>query len=583
MLRARLVRCALMLAAAVLAACGDDDDPTGTSINPPLGLSVTATGATTTRVTFNSAAGDNSYVIERAEAASGTFASAGTVQAPATPGVVTFDDTGLQPSTAYRYRVAAVRGSQQSSFTAEQSATTKGPGENATKDVVGDITTNTTWHVDTTYLIKGFAHVANGATLTIEAGTRIQGDFNTLGASLFVLRGAKIIAQGTATQPIVFTSSRPAGQRQPGDWGGVVIVGNATDARTGVEIEVEGTNQVAGNAPGTNYKVTYHGGTTDTDNSGELRYVRVEFAGFAISNGNELNSFTFAAVGSGTRLSYLQAMAGLDDSFEWFGGTVDGDHLVSYETGDDHFDMSEGFRGRLQYLIAFQSTVLTQRSGSGSPASDPQGIENDGCPSTSAGCTLGHNTTPFTTPVVANFTMVGTGDAASSGTTGGVGLLVRRGSGGYYLNGLLARWPRGAFSIRDPETYVRAGSVTVPDLATADLAMRNILFAETSTAFQTGTGQSGSFDLAANALVQEAGATSTLFTAFPATVSGTTTAAAFDWTPPAGSAAASGGMATFTGKLAAAAGTAVAGTSYRGAAQPGGAKWWQGWTVYARN
>ena len=580
MFRARLARCCLLLAAAALAACGDDDDPTGTSINPPLGLSVTPTGATTARVTFNSAAGDNSYVIERAEGASGSFAAAGTVQAPATPGTVTFDDTGLQPSTMYRYRVAAVRGSQQSSFTAEQSATTKGPGENATKDVAGDITSNTTWSVDTTYLIKGFVHVANGATLTIQAGTRIQGDFNTLGASLFVLRGAKIIAQGTAAQPIVFTSSRAAGQRQPGDWGGLIIVGNATDARTGVEIEVEGTNQVAGNTPGTNYKVTYHGGTTDTDNSGELRYVRVEFAGYAPSTGNELNSFTFAAVGSGTKLSFLQSMAGLDDSFEWFGGTVDADHLVSYESGDDHFDMSEGFRGRLQYLIAFQSTVLTQRSGSGSPSTDPQGIENDGCPSTAAGCTLGHNTTPFTTPVVANFTLIGTGDVASSASGGGFGILVRRGSGGWYVNGVLARWPRGAFTMRDPETYLRAGSVTTPDLTTADLAMRNILFAETSTAFQAG--QAGAFDLAANSLTQEAGATTTLFTAFPATVTATTTAAAFDWTPPAGSPAASGGLATFTGKLSAAAGSVVTGTSYRGAAQPGGAKWWQGWTVYTR-
>jgi hypothetical protein len=102
--------------------------------------------------------------------------------------------------------------------------------------------------------------------------------------------------------------------------------------------------------------------------------VRVEYAGYAPSINNELNSFSFAAVGSGTKLSFLQAMAGLDDSFEFWGGAVDATNLVSYEAGDDHFDMSEGFQGRLQYLIALQTTRLTPRTLAGSPSSDPQGI-----------------------------------------------------------------------------------------------------------------------------------------------------------------------------------------------------------------
>src|SRR5215207_11361833 len=113
-------------------------------------------------------------------------------------------------------------------------------------------------------------------------------------------------------------------------------------------------------------------------------------------------------------------MSGLDDSFEFFVGSLTGDHLVSYEAGDDHFDMSEGFRGKLQYLIALQTTQLTPRTGSGSLASDPEGIENDGC--NGSGCDAGPNSTPFTTPVVANFTLVGTGDVASSGTAGGIGM-----------------------------------------------------------------------------------------------------------------------------------------------------------------
>ena len=451
-------------------------------------------------------------------------------------------------------------------------------------DITQDITTSRTLFAETTYTLKGFIHVANGATLTIQPGTVIQGDFNTLGSSLFILRGAKIQAAGTADKPIVFTSSQPVGSRKPGDWGGLVIVGNAISNRTGT-IEVEGTNTVAGSASGTNYQVVYSGGTDNNDSSGELKYVRVEFAGFAPSLNNELNSFTFGAVGRGTKVSYVQAMAGLDDSFEFFGGAVDGDHLVSYEAGDDNFDMSEGYVGRLQYVISLNTTVLTQRAGAGSPASDPEGVENDGC--NGSGCTNGFNQQPYTVPVIANFTLIGTNDAASSGSSGGYGMMLRRGTGGYYVNGIIARYPRAGISLRDPETYARAGSVATPDMATTDLATRNILFVETPTMFQAGAGQN-SFDAAGNALVSSAATTASIFTAFPASITSTTTEAAFDWTPAAASAAASGGLATFSGKLAAATasatatGNSIAGTAYVGAAAPGGTKWWQGWTRYSR-
>jgi hypothetical protein len=356
-------------------------------------------------------------------------------------------------------------------------------------------------------------------------------------------------------------------------------VGNAVINRTGVEVEIEGTNTATGSAPGTNYKITYSGGATPTDNSGELRYVRVEYAGYAPSVNNELNSFSFAAVGSGTKLSYLQALAGLDDSFEFWGGSVDATNLVSYEAGDDHFDMSEGFNGRLQYLIALQTARLTARTGAGSPSSDPQGIENDGCEG--AGCTNGRNTTPFTTPVVANFTLIGTNDVATSGSSGGVGVLLRRGTGGFYVNGLVSRWPRAAISIRDSETFLRAASSITPDLATTDLAVRNVLIAESALAFQAGNGQNA-FDMTTNSIAQDPALTTAIFTAFPASFGGSTTAAALDWTPIATSAAASGGLTTFTGKLSAAAGTAVTATAYRGAAAPGGTKWWAGWTVYSQ-
>jgi hypothetical protein len=457
--------------------------------------------------------------------------------------------------------------------------------------ITGDITANRTLYAETTYTISGFVHVANGATLTIQPGTTIRGDYATLGSSLFILRGARIVAVGTATAPIVFTSSQAAGARAPGDWGGLIIVGNAVTNKVATGgVEIEGTGTVAGTTPGTNYRVTYDGGTVNTDNSGELSYVRVEYAGYAPSLNQELNTFTFAAVGSGTKLSYLQALAGLDDSFEWFGGAVDAHHLVSYEAGDDHFDMSEGYSGRLQHLIAFQSTQLTARSGAGSASSDPQGIENDGCDGT--GCTNGQNSTPLTTPLVANFTLVGTGSTTTSGSSGGVGMMIRRGAGGYYVNGLIARWPRAAVSIRDNNTYARAGSTASPDLATTDLAVRNVVAIESPTFFQaaSGTTVQNSFDMTANALTNNTTVLATaLFTAFPATTTAATTQAAIDWAPTAGSVAATGGMTAFTGRIstraaaAAPTGHTFAGTGYVGAAAPGGTKWWQGWTRYSWN
>jgi hypothetical protein len=575
------------MATIVLAACSNDDSPTENSVPVVLGAQATPNPAASTTsiiVTFQSRAGDNSFDIERAEGASGgTFAQVGTVRAPATPGTVTYTDNNLKVNTTYRYRVIAVRGAKTSDPSGEFVATTGNFGGGGNVDVSADITSNTTWTSDKTYTLKGFIHVGNGATLTIQPGTKIVGDFNTLGSSLFILRGAKINAVGTADAPIVFTSSRAPGQRQPGDWGGLILIGNAKINRSGT-VTVEGTG-TDGNAiaSGKNYTLSYSGGTADDDNSGTLSYVRVEFAGYAPQLDAELNSFTFAAVGSGTRVSYLQALGGLDDAYEFFGGGLVGDHLVSYETGDDHFDMSEGFRGKLQYLIALQTTQLTPRTGGGSLASDPEGIENDGC--AGSGCDLGFNSTPFTVPVIANFTLIGTGDAATSGSSGGLGMMLRRGTGGFYVNGIVARYPRGGVSLRDADTYARAGSTATPDLATADLAIRNVLFTENGSVFQgaNGTNVQNAFDMTGNGLVASTTTTSALFAAFPATVSTSTAASAFDWTPAASSPIASGGLATFSGKLAAAAGSTVAGTAYIGAAQPGGTKWWQGWTVYARN
>jgi hypothetical protein len=567
----RLTRiCAATLAATIFAAgCSDSTEP---GPKPVIGVTVTAVGPSTIRVTFTGRKGE-SYDLERASGATGAFASVHTFATLNAAGQQTYDDTGLDLHAAYRYRVVTVRGGSRSEPSAEAGTTTG----SVSVQITSDITSNRTLYADTVYTLKGFIHVLNGATLTIQAGTLIQGDYETLGSSLFIMRGARIQAVGTAANPIVFTSSRAPGQRQPGDWGGLIIVGNAPINRSGT-IEVEGTNTNVNN----NYQVVYSGGNTSTDNSGTLSYVRVEFGGYAPSLNNELNSFTFAAVGSGTRASYLQAIAGLDDSFEWFGGGFDMDHLVAYESGDDMFDMSEGFAGRMQYLIGINTTVLTPRTGSGSPASDPQGIENDGC--NGAGCDLGFNSTPLTIPVVANFTLVGTGSTATSGSSGGIGMMLRRGAGGYYVNGVVARFPRFGVSLRDAETYVRAGSAAIPNLATADLAVRNVLFSEVPVVFEpAGSSVQNSFDLAGNGLINSATAAASLLTALPAAGGIPSGVSAFDWTPAAGSAIASGGLTTFPGKLLTAAGSFVVPTSYLGAADPAGAKWWAGWTVYNRN
>src|SRR5690606_14198120 len=189
------------------------------------------------------------------------------------------------------------------------------------------------------------------------------------------------------------------------------------------------------------------------------------------------NSFTFAAVGRGTTLEYLQSVSGLDDSFEWFGGTVNGKYLVSYESGDDHFDGSEGYRGMNQFLIGLQTTYLTPRAGAGAVSTDPQGFEIDGCngggcvaPSGANAQSAGRDEGLWNMNVFANFTLIGVPNGVSVANNGGVGLVLRRGTGGYYLNGVVARWPRGAISMRDSTTNNR--------FQVDSLIVRNLYFAE---------------------------------------------------------------------------------------------------------
>ena len=581
----RALTIAVVLAGSFATACKSDSTTAPVAPNPILGFSVVARGSTSVQYTFTTVPGDASYEVQRAEGTTGSFASDTVITAPAASTAITVTRSGLKVNTPYRFRVVTTKGSLQSIPSSEQSASTLNVG-NAGADITTDITANRTLFADTVYTLKGFIHVANGATLTIQPGAKIQGDFATVGSSLWILRGAKLQAVGTADLPIVFTSSRAAGTRQPGDWGGLLMIGNAIDNRSGA-INIEGSGvDGATVVGGKNYFVQYNGGTVATDNSGTLNYVRVEFAGYATLIDQEFNSFTLAAIGSGTRMSYVEALAGLDDSFEFFGGGFDFDHAVAFETADDMFDMSEGWSGRMQYLIGYNSVQLVPRTGAGFYSVDIQGIENDGCNGT--GCDLGFNTTPYTIPLVANYTLIGCGDVACSGTGGGYGAMLRRGTGGYYVNGVLARWPRGGISLRDSLTFVRAALAPVPDVNTSDLIVRNNYFAETPNVFQAPNApgaavQQNSFDLAGNSLTLSAALTTTLFTALPATGTPPSGLSAFDFSPANGSPIATGGMATFTGKILAKAGSFVTPTAYMGAVAPGGTKWWQGWTVYARN
>ena len=553
----RLSAAVAVLLAAGLAACGDDSTNPPATPPAPTGLAATPSGdGTSIAVSWNAVTGATGYILERAEGSPpGTFAQIGD-----TLTATNFTDTDITPDVVYSYRVAAVNDAGAGSFS---SVVTAGVTGEAVDTLTGDITASRTLFADTLYVLKGFVQVQDGVTLTIEPGTTIIGDTVTTGSSLWILRGAQIDAEGTAAAPIVFTSGKPEGERAPGDWGGLIIIGNGIINRGGDRV-TEGPDEA--NQP-------YGGGTDNTDNSGTLRYVRIEFAGFDVSNGGgtELNSLSLYAVGSGTTLEYVETLAGLDDGFEWFGGAVDGRYLVSYESGDDHFDWTEGYIGRNQFVIAFQSARLDPAPGAGIISTDPQGIEADGC--NGDGCALGFASTPFSVPVFANFTLVGSGTATTPIEAGDIGMVLRRGTGGHLTNGIVARWQHQGLSVRDPETD---GLLTIDSLNVV-----NLLLAENTGAGNYDTLNSGNFGLetafATSNHVQDAGTAAALFTSL--------TPASLDWTPPAGSPAEAGAgtVAIPAERTTNFFGGTLGNTTYFGAADPAGDKWWEGWTRHATN
>lgn len=572
--------------------CGDSMAPGDDELGTPTNVTVQALTPTSARVSWDAVTDAASYEVERGDGATGdAFTASGTTDQ------TSLDVTGLTTGAVYRFRVIATSGAVRSEASSPSAAFTV-PDE-IFEIVTADVTANTTFTADKTWVLSGFIKVANGATLTIDPGTKIVGDFDIPGSSLFVLRGARIMAAGTAQDPIVFTSERPAGQRQPGDWGGIIIIGNGIVNRTG-NTQIEGTGTPAGPNP----PQFYNGGTDNNDNSGVLRYVRIEFAGYPTAPNEELNSLTMAAVGAGTTIEYVQVLQGLDDSFEWFGGAVNTRYLVSYEASDDHFDASEGHVGRHQFLIAFQSIRPEARPGlAGGVASDPEMIENDGC--WAENCSAGGNddqraaSQPYTIPVFANFTLVGAAPGAWETTGGNFGMMIRRGMGGLYVNGAITRVSRAAVSMRGQGVMNRhdEGNLRFQNLFVSGTCTAAGAPCSAASAFQNenlgAASESRQFVLDHATYDLEVGATAAadLFAAFPATTLGAT-AASFDWHPAGGSPIAAGGLNDFSGLpaalLAATQGNAspnstITATAYRGAADPAGPAWWAGWTNYARN
>lgn len=229
-----------------------------------------------------------------------------------------------------------------------------------------------------TYLLKGWVYVDAGAKLRIPAGTVIKGDKQTM-AALIVEPGGYVEMTGTKDMPVVMTSAQAPGQRHPGDWGGLIICGKAKNNQR--------TQQLEGGP------TTIHGGDDDNDNSGIYQYVRIEFAGYPFDTDKEINGITFGSVGRGTTIDHIQVSYSNDDSFEWFGGTVDCKYLVAYKGWDDEFDTDNGFRGTVQYCLSVRDPRIADTSQS-------NGFESDNNAS-------GAETTPFTAATFKNVTFIG--------------------------------------------------------------------------------------------------------------------------------------------------------------------------------
>ncbi|MCY3712770.1 MAG: T9SS type A sorting domain-containing protein [Gemmatimonadetes bacterium] len=329
-----------------------------------------------------------------------------------------------------------------------------------------DIIGNTIFTSDNTYLLSGLVFVEDGETLTIEAGTVIKArPTNTEGedTALIVAQGGRIIADGTARNPIIFTAeaddvddpddillSSPTASR--GLWGGIILLGRASINTA------TGTNNIEGIDATTEPRGIYGGGSNpdDDDNSGVLRYVSIRHGGAVIGADNEINGLTMAGVGRGTTIDHVEVFYNQDDGFEWFGGTVNTRYLISAFAGDDAFDYDEGFRGEHQFWFSIQDPSLGDHAGEHDGGTDPE----DG--------------RPYARPTIMNATYIGRG-ASSTGGKDNNALIFRDNAGGKYYNSIFTEFQGHALSIEDLDP-TRGAQDSKARLDAGDLAFQyNIL------------------------------------------------------------------------------------------------------------
>jgi len=422
----------------------------------------------------------------------------------------------------------------------------------------GRIIANRTLKANYTYKLRGLVYVANGAVLTIEPGTKIVGETGKNGG-LIICRSAKIIADGTVDKPIVFTSesATPKG----GDWAGLVILGNApTNSSFNGQA---GIGEIEGGINNSDGLGLYGLGASSNpaDNSGILRYVRIEYAGYAFLPDKEINGLTLGGVGNQTIIDFVEVAYANDDSFEFFGGTVNCKHLIAYKGLDDDFDCDNGYSGKVQFGISLRDSSVADISGS-------NGFEVD---NDASGSTL----TPQTNAVFSNMTVIG--PRATLGNTGNSnfkrGLHLRRNSSISIFNSIIMGWPVGL--LVDAST----GRPTDLNIAGGTMVLSNNIM----------TGNNTPFAYSASASAPTGWSVTDLTNYYNRVNGGNTLLAntsdaglgapfkydnSVDFNPAPGSPALTG--ASFSdGKLA----TGFSAVGYRGAAAAGDS-WWKGWTKF---
>ncbi|MCK7589249.1 multidrug transporter [Subsaxibacter sp. CAU 1640] len=328
-----------------------------------------------------------------------------------------------------------------------------GGGSNPSNDCInlsGVYTSDLTLDANNCYVVNGPLLMTEGTTLTIPAGMTIKVAPVGVNAYIAILRGATIIADGNAANPIVFTSN--AASPASGNWGGVVICGNAPINSTADGSTDTATTEVGGLS---------YGGNTPNDNSGIIRYVRIEYAGGAIDGNAELNGLSLYAVGSGTTIDYVQAYKGSDDGFEFFGGTVNASHLSVVDAEDDSIDWTEGFMGTLTDIYVKQNAGSDHDSG----------FEMDGF-NTDFSNEGGY----VSQPTVTNVTVIGDGDS-------GRAFRLRAGTAGIFTNIMIDNFGRGVVLEDDQMDYP-----TSQNVVDGNLSMTDVFFSANVTTAYTGSG-----------------------------------------------------------------------------------------------